>query len=72
MPNDRFAVRTVVVLLGIIAVVGLAFMGMLALSEKAIPDAILAITSSASGGLAALLASTRAAAPEQQQGGGLR
>lgn len=56
--TDRFTVRAVVVLLGLIAMLGLSLIGILALDDKGIPEALTAITSAAAGALGALLART--------------
>ncbi len=58
MGTDRFTVRAVVLGLIVVAAIGLAIMGVLALNEKAIPEAVTATTAGSLGGLTALLART--------------
>lgn len=61
--NDRWTIRAVVVLLGLIAIVSLSVMGWLALDGKEIPEAIVALGSSSAGALSALLARTSIGGP---------
>lgn len=68
--NDRFTIRAVVVLLGVIAVFGMALMGWLALEEKDIPAELVAISSASAGALSALLARTSLEGPSNDGFGG--
>ena len=61
--NDRWTIRAVVVLLGVIALFSLTVMGWLALDGKDIPEAIVALGSSSAGSLATLLARTSIGGP---------
>lgn len=72
MPNDRFAVNAVVVILGVISLVGLGIIGLLALNDKPIPVELVGITGPAVGAVSGLLASTRSNTPAPPAGGGLR
>lgn len=55
---DRFTLRTVVAILGAVALLGVAGMFWLAHDGKDIPDALNSLTSGAVGAVAALLART--------------
>jgi hypothetical protein len=59
MTPDRFAVRAVVIFLGIAVLLGIALGGYLAANDHNVPDFIVATVSGALGALGALLASTR-------------
>lgn len=56
--TDRFTVRAVVIGLILVACIGAGFMGLLALDDKGIPEALSVTTGAAIGGLTALLART--------------
>jgi hypothetical protein len=59
MTTDRFAVRAVVIFLGVAVLIGLALGGYLAANDHTVPDFIVATVSGALGALAGILASTR-------------
>ena len=61
--TDSRVVLTVVLVLGAVTLVGLGLVGLLAYQGKAIPDAMIALASGASGALAALLAKTSTETP---------
>ncbi len=56
--TDRQTVRLVVVVLGVVTLAGVGMIGLLAYQSKAIPDALLALTSAALGAVSGLLAKT--------------
>jgi hypothetical protein len=56
--NDQWAVRAVVVLLGLTVIACLALIGLLSMQNIPVPDTLGNITSAALGGLTALLVST--------------
>lgn len=62
--TDRFVVRAVVVLLGVVAILCLAIAGALAWAEKGIPDLFVATAGASVGAIGAVLARTSTGPPE--------
>lgn len=56
--TDRLTIRMVVAFLGVVSILGLSLVGVLAYQTKAIPDALIALTSAALAAVAALLSRT--------------
>lgn len=63
--TDRLTIRMVVAFLGVVSLVGLGLVGLLAYQTKAIPDALIALTSAALAAVAALLSRTGSDGPPE-------
>lgn len=63
--TDRLTIRLVVSFLGVVSLVGLGLVGLLAYQTKAIPDALIALTSAALAAVAALLSRTGSSDPPE-------
>lgn len=61
--TDKRTVQLVVLVLGLIAVAGMALIGVLAYQAKTVPDALIALSSASLSAVAALLAKTSSEAP---------
>lgn len=67
MGTDPFNVRVVVIALAAAVLVGLAFMGFLAVLEKPIPDPFDRLVTFLAGGLTAVLVSTKVGVEQPQE-----
>ncbi len=56
--TDRSTVQLVVIVLGLVAIAGISLVGVLAYQAKAIPDALIGLSSLALGAVAGLLSKT--------------